>query len=91
MGDEAKILHKCLCYYSLHKLFVCVCVCVCMCVCVCVCVYVCVCVFFFVFFFFFFFYCCCACGFVAMATSSFHRYIMGKVTVGLYYSHALKK
>ena len=30
------------------------------------------------------FYCCCACGFVAMATLSFHRFIMGKVTVGLY-------
>ena len=31
------------------------------------------------------FYCCCACGFVAMATLSFHRFIMGKVKVGLYF------
>ena len=65
-GDEAETLHKCLCCYSLHKLF-----------------------FFFVFFiyifFIYFFYCCCACGFVAMATLSFHRFIMGKVKVGLYF------
>ena len=33
----------------------------------------------------FVFYCCCACGFVAMATLSFHRFIMGKVKVGLYF------
>ena len=52
-GDEAETLHKCLCYYPLHKLC--------------------------------FFYCCCACGFVAMATLSFHRFIMGKVKVGLYF------
>ena len=44
-GDEAETLHKCLCYYPLHKLC---------------------------------FYCCCACGFVAMATLSFHRFMMGK-------------
>ena len=25
-GDEAETLHKCLCYYPLHKLCVCVCV-----------------------------------------------------------------
>ena len=31
------------------------------------------------------FYCCCACGFIAMATLSFHRFIMGKVKVGLYF------
>ena len=31
------------------------------------------------------FYCYCACGFVAMATLSFHRFIMGKVKVGLYF------
>ena len=31
------------------------------------------------------FYCCCACGFVDMATLSFHRFIMGKVKVGLYF------
>ena len=31
------------------------------------------------------FYCCCACGFVAMATLNFHRFIMGKVKVGLYF------
>ena len=31
------------------------------------------------------FYCCCACGFVAMATLSFHRFIMGEVKVGLYF------
>ena len=31
------------------------------------------------------FYCCCACGFVAMATLSFHRFIMGKVKVGLHF------
>ena len=31
------------------------------------------------------FYCCCACGFVAMATLSFHRFIMGYVKVGLYF------
>ena len=52
-GDEAETLHKCLCYYPLHKLC--------------------------------FFYCCCACGFVAVATLSFHRFIMGKVKVGLYF------
>ena len=34
-------------------------------------------------------YCCCACGFVAMATLSFHRFIMGKVKVGLYFCPAL--
>ena len=33
----------------------------------------------------FVFYCCCACGFVAMATLSFHRFIMGKVKGGLYF------
>ena len=32
------------------------------------------------------FYCCCACGFVAMATLIFHRFIMGKVKIGLYFS-----
>ena len=31
------------------------------------------------------FYCCCACGLVAMATLSFHRFITGKVKVGLYF------
>ena len=31
------------------------------------------------------FYCCCACGFIAMATLSFHRFIMGNVKVGLYF------
>ena len=31
------------------------------------------------------FYCCCACGFDAMATLTFHRFIMGKVKVGLYF------
>ena len=31
------------------------------------------------------FYRCCACGFVAMATLSFHKFIMGKVKVGLYF------
>ena len=31
------------------------------------------------------FYCCCLCAFVAMATYSFHRRTMGKVTVGLYF------
>ena len=31
------------------------------------------------------FYCCCTCGFVAMATLSFHRFIMGKVKIGLYF------
>ena len=31
------------------------------------------------------FYCCCAWGFVAMAAVSFHRFIMGKVKVGLYF------
>ena len=30
------------------------------------------------------FYCCCACDFVTMATLSIHRFIMGKVKVGLY-------
>ena len=40
---------------------------------------------FFFFFFFFFFYCCYACGFVAMTTLSFHRFIIGKVKVGLYF------
>ena len=54
--DEAETLHKCLCYYALHKLC---------------------------------FYCCCACGFVAMATVSFHWFIMGKVKVGLYFSLTL--
>ena len=52
MGDEVETLHKCLCYYPLHKLC---------------------------------FYCCCACSFIGMATSSFHRFIMGKVKVGLYF------
>ena len=33
----------------------------------------------------FVYYCCCACGFVAMATLSFHRFIMEKVKVGLYF------
>ena len=33
----------------------------------------------------YFFYCCCACDFVAMATLSVHRFIMGKVKVGLYF------
>ena len=51
-GDEAETLHKCLCYYAVHKLC---------------------------------FYCCCECGFIAMATLSFHRFIMGKVKVGLYF------
>ena len=41
-----------------------------------------VCLFFFVLFFF---YCCCACGFIAMATLSFHRFVMGKMKVGLYF------
>ena len=31
------------------------------------------------------FYCCCPCGFVAMATLSFHRFIIRKVKVGLYF------
>ena len=31
------------------------------------------------------YYFCCACGFVAMATLSFHRFMMGKVKVGLYF------
>ena len=31
----------------------------------------------------FVFYCCWACGFIAMATLSFHRFIMGNVKVGL--------
>ena len=31
------------------------------------------------------FYCCWAYGFVAMATLSFHTFIMGKVKVGLYF------
>ena len=31
------------------------------------------------------FYCCCACGFIAMAILSFHRFIMGKVKVSLYF------
>ena len=35
------------------------------------------------------FYCCCACGFVAMATLSFHTFIMGKVKVGLYFCPTL--
>ena len=30
------------------------------------------------------FYCCCAYNCVAMATLGFHRFIMGKVKVGLY-------
>ena len=50
-GYEAETLHKCLCYYALHKLC---------------------------------FYCCCACGVVAIAALNFHRFIMGKVKVGLY-------
>ena len=33
-------------------------------------------------FFFFFFYCCCICTLVVMATSSFHRLIMGKMKIG---------
>ena len=36
------------------------------------------------------FYCCCACGFVAVATLSFHRFIMGKVKVGLYFYLTLR-
>ena len=32
-----------------------------------------------------YFYCCCAYGFVAMASLSFHRFIMGKVKIGLYF------
>ena len=32
-----------------------------------------------------FFYCHCSCAFVPMATYSFHRLIMGKVKVGLYF------
>ena len=51
-GDKAETLHKCLCYYALHKLC---------------------------------FYCYCACGFVAVATLSFNRLIMGKVKVGLHF------
>ena len=39
----------------------------------------------FFFFFFFFFFCSCSCVLVAMATLSFHRFIMGKVKVGLYF------
>ena len=35
------------------------------------------------------FYCCCACGLVAMATLSFHRFIIGKVKVGLYFCRTL--
>ena len=31
------------------------------------------------------FYYCCTCGFVAMATLSFCRFIMGKVKEGLYF------
>ena len=31
------------------------------------------------------FYCRCPCGFVAMATESFHRLIMGKVEIGIYF------
>ena len=31
------------------------------------------------------FYCCCTCGFVAVATLSFCRFIMGKVKEGLYF------
>ena len=56
-GDETETLHKCLCYYPLHKLYFC---------------------------------CCCACGFVAVATLSFHRFIMGKVKVGLYFYLTLR-
>ena len=37
------------------------------------------------------FYCCCACGFVAMATLSFHRFVMGKEKVGLYFYLTLDK
>ena len=32
-----------------------------------------------------FFYCFCACDFVAMEALSFHRFMMGKVKVGLYF------
>ena len=35
------------------------------------------------------YYCCCACGFIAMATLSFHRFIMGKVKIGLYFYQTL--
>ena len=52
MGDEAETLHKCLCYYPLHKL--CFLLLLCM-------------------------------WFRAMATLSFHRFIMEKVKVGLYF------
>ena len=31
------------------------------------------------------FYCCCRCTFLAMATKSFHRLIMGKVEIGIYF------
>ena len=31
------------------------------------------------------FYCRCSCAFIAMATYNFHRLIMGKVKVGLYF------
>ena len=31
------------------------------------------------------FYCCCSCVFIAITTSSFHRFIMGKVKLGLYF------
>ena len=31
------------------------------------------------------FYCRCPCAFVAMATLSFHSFIMGKVKVGFYF------
>ena len=51
-GDEAATLHKCLCYYPLHKLC---------------------------------FLLLLPCGFVAMATLSFHRFIMENVKVGLYF------
>ena len=51
-GDKAETLHKCLCYYPLHKLC---------------------------------FFCCSPCGFIAMTTLSFHRFIKGKVKVGLYF------
>ena len=29
--------------------------------------------------------CCCACGLIAMATLSFHRFIMGKMKAGFYF------
>ena len=30
-------------------------------------------------------YCCCPCAFVAIATESFDRLIMGKVEIGMYF------